>query len=264
MLDPIKKLFPNHIVSQTLGSMHGEYADKQYKKLVTLHNNEIFSIHRYLDEGNQWSQYPIVRGPIDELASNAAFVGNELVKNNPKPVVINEIGAVDPDHSGPFNLYEKDKEGVLIHDMIFAPFFSGSAGSGGIWHWNQYIYSQNLWYHFQRFQRAINGVDPISEKFEPTYFEENGVRCYVLNGKSTTIIWCRDTVNNWETELRNNVPANPKNNFSINLKALKNSNYKQYRIYDPWNDKWESYSQIANFQVSVPPFIRSVIIKLEK
>ena len=74
-----------------------------------------------------------------------------------------------------------------------------------------------------------------------------------------TIIWGRDSGNNWRTELEQGIAPQPKNNVIIKLEQLKNSNYKSAKIYDPWQDHWSSV-EINNGQVSIPPFIRSFII----
>ena len=81
--------------------MHAPYMDDYYKKLAAIPNNDFLSIHRYLDEGDKWQQYPVVKGAIDSLVSNAVNIGLEFTKENPKPIVINEIGAVQPNHAGP-------------------------------------------------------------------------------------------------------------------------------------------------------------------
>jgi hypothetical protein len=64
-------------------------------------------------------------------------------------------------------LYAVDKDGSLLHDLLFAPFFAGAAGPGQAWHWDHYIDKNDLWYHFARFNEAIKDIDPVQEKFIP-------------------------------------------------------------------------------------------------
>ncbi|MPM40829.1 hypothetical protein SDC9_87477 [bioreactor metagenome] len=263
MLDTIKALFPNKLVVQTLGSLHSKLAENTYRELTEIPGNDFLSIHRYLDEGEEWGQYDVVKSPIDILASDAVHFGNELTKNRPVPVIMNEIGAVEPNHIGPFRFYKEDKEGILIHDMIFAPFFSGSAGSGSMWHWNHYIFPQDLWPHFQKFKNAIVGIDPVKEKFIPSFFEKENVRCYVLNGKNKTMIWCRDGANSWRTEFEDGVPAVLKENFTILANDLKTNKFKKVRIYDPWKDSWNTNINVRDNEINIPSFLRSIVIILE-
>ena len=262
MLGKVKKLCPNQLVTQTLGSMHASYMDDYYKKLAVIPDNEFLSIHRYLDEGDKWHQYPIVKGAVSALATDAVAMGLTFTKNDPKPVIINEIGAVNPNHAGPSSLYPKDTEGVLLHDFIFAPFFGGSAGSGNTWHWDHYIEPNQLWYHFGRFKNAIEGIDPVKEAMQPFYFKRNTVACYGLKGKTKTILWCRDLTNNWKTELREGRPAQMKRDFEIPLNLI-NIKYTHYSVYDPWTDKWERHMPMYDGKALIPAFKRSIVVVLE-
>lgn len=259
ILDSIKALFPNHLVTQTLGSLHSEDANMRYEKLFTLNNNEFVSVHRYLDPGQDWNQYDEVTMPIDLLVHSAVDFAQTYVKD--RPIVINEIGAVEGNHAGPSKLYAIDTAGVLIHDMIFAPFFSGAAGTGGLWHWNDYIQRQNLWYHFNRFKMAIEGIDPAEEGFRPFTFNVDGVRNYGLKGKGKTMIWCRDSENNWMTELEEKIPAKPRKNFSIQLSDLEENDFSDAKVYDPWSDKWTDI-KLENETITLPSFTRSVVVVL--
>lgn len=259
ILDSVKACFPNHLIAQTLGSLHSVDADLRYEKLLTLPDNDYITVHRYLDPGTDWKQYDQVHGPIDLLISNAVqFVYRPEVL---KPIVANEHGAVEANHTGPNKLYLKDSLGVFIHDMIFAPFFCGASGCGSMWHWDSYVEKQNLWFHYQRFNSAINGIDPISEEFMPFTFVKDSVRCYGIKGKKTTLIWCRDINNNWKTELQEGITPQIRNDFSIDLDVTNGMNYNSAKVYDPWSDKWTKV-KIKNETLTLPPFLRSAILIL--
>jgi hypothetical protein len=259
MLDSVKALFPNHLIAQTLGSLHSSDADRRYEKFLTLSGNDYITVHRYLDPGTDWEQYHHVHGPIDLLISSAIqFVYQpEIIK----PIVANEHGAVEANHAGPNNLYAIDTQGVFIHDMIFAPFFCGASGSGSLWHWNSYVEEQNLWYHYQRFNSAIAGIDPVKEEFVPFTFTEDSVRFYGIKGNKTTMIWCRDAKNNWKTELQQGIPPEMRQDFSFTLPVVEGINFSAAEIYNPWDDVWTKI-EIESDCVKLPPFLRSVVIKL--
>ena len=91
------------------------------------------------------------------------------------PILVSEIGAVEANHSGPSVLYEKDKEGTLLHDILFAPFFAGAAGGGQIWHWDSYVAPNNLWFQFSRFAETVKGLDPPAEGFQPSMLPHDSV-----------------------------------------------------------------------------------------
>lgn len=259
MLDSVKVLFPNHIVAQTLGSMHSVEADQRYEKLLMLKNDEYITVHRYLDPGTDWEQYDHVHGPIDLLISSAIqFVYRPDVI---KPIVANEHGAVEANHAGPNKLYVNDSQGVFIHDMIFAPFFCGASGSGSMWHWDSYVEKKDLWYHYQRFKNAINGIDPIKEEFAPFTFIQDSVRCYGIKGRKTTMIWCRDARNNWKTELQQGIHPEIRKDLSFQLALTNSINYTSAKVYDPWKDKWTKV-KIKNRSITLPPFLRSLVVIL--
>ena len=259
VIDSLKKLFPNHSVTQTIGSLDSDYSLKHYQKLIELKINDFLPFHRYLDIG---AQYEIVKGPIDELSADLTNVGLNLT-NNALPVVVNEIGAVEANHAGPFKLYRKDTLGVLIHDMLFAPYFSGAAGPGAMWHWNDYVNANNLWFHYRIFNNAVKKTDPIKDGFLPQHFESDGIRYYILKGKNKSLIWCRDTQSNWRSELENDIPAKIKTNVSFSLSYL-GDNYSSFTFYEPWEDIWHSKEEIKNNTITLPPFVRSAVILLER
>ena len=93
--------------------------------------------------------------------------GVDVVIKVPKPVILAESGAVEPRHSGPFKLYAADRDGTLLHDILFAPFFAGAAGPGQIWHWDAYVAKNDLWWHFGRFRDVVKGIDPAEEFYTP-------------------------------------------------------------------------------------------------
>ena len=64
--------------------MHAPYMEDYYKKLAVISDNEFLSIHRYLDEGDKWHQYPIVKGAVSALATDAVAMGLTFTKKRPQ------------------------------------------------------------------------------------------------------------------------------------------------------------------------------------
>jgi len=196
MLAEIHRLFPRNLALQSLGSFDTDRVRDLYRRHSLLPGNDVAQVHRYLDLG---APLEICHGPVDVLAAAAV---RELLHCQPrKPVLLAESGAVEPGHSGPFKLYGKDSAGMLLHDILFAPFFAGAAGTGQAWHWDSYVDRNNLWYHFGRFAEAIKDIDPAAERFEPNELSHPRLRIYALNGAQTFLAWCRDARNDWQSEL---------------------------------------------------------------
>ena len=129
------------------------------------------------------------------------------------------------------------------------------------WHWESYVHKNNLWYHFRRFNEAIKGIDPVSESFTPFYTETDQLRIYILKGKRTTLLWIRDKMNNWESELAKNVPPALIENAILNLPG--SGSGQAIDVYDPWTNEWKTVKS-KDDSITLPDFKRSVIIRLRQ
>ena len=133
-----------------------------YRTFCLIPENDIAQVHRYLDLG---ARLEVCHGPVDILAADA--VQTLLSFNSGKPVVLAESGAVEPSHSGPFKLYDQDKEGILLHDILFAPFFTGAAGAGQCWHWDSYVAKNDLVVAVPRICPGREGHRPARRAVSP-------------------------------------------------------------------------------------------------
>lgn len=258
MLTEAHRLFPNHLVVQNLGSFDDDQIRKTYRQITTMPINDYAQIHRYLDPG---ANLDVCRGPMDVLTSDAIV---ELKKyNEDKPVILAETGAVEYRHAGPSKLYETDKEGILLHDLLFAPFFSGSAGPGQSWHWSYYIDMNNLWWHYGRFSTAIRNFDPVSEKVIPIRLDQKHFRVYVLKGLHSDLIWIRDSNTNWNTELIEKIAAPVNQNEAFENWPMQLPETVKVTIYDPWKNQWSKGEWIKG-KIRLPDFKRSILIRIEK
>lgn len=257
MLPKAKEIFPRHLVMQSMGSFDRNASRKWYKEFCIMNNNDIAQVHRYLDSG---AELDVCKGPMDILAADAT---RELLSYNPgKPVIVSEVGAVEANHAGPSNLYDVDSLGILLHDLIFAPFFSGSASPGQSWHWHFYIDKHDLWWHYGRFEQVVKDINPILEDFKPLFVETADVRVYILMGETTTLIWCRDANNNWQTELIDKIQPNIlKQSVSLDQIGIADKNIKTVKFFDPWKNKWTS-GDTSGSDILIPDFTRSIILKI--
>jgi hypothetical protein len=220
--------------------------------------NEVAQVHRYVDLG---AEMEVCQASMDVICSSA--IKDLQAYHLNKPVILAETGAVEPHHAGPSKYYAKDTAGILLHDILFAPFFTGSAGAGMSWHWESYVHKNNLWYHYGRFAEAIKGIDPVRESFKPTSIENDSMRFYVLKGKNTTLIWLRDKSSNWQKELEENVPARTVTKMVIHLNELKIGNsFTKIDVFDPWKNSWSSI-KTKRQTITLPDFRRSLVIKVQ-
>jgi hypothetical protein len=253
MLPVLDAAFPNNLVMQSLGSFDTQRVTTTYRKHSLMPGNDLAQVHRYLDLGAQLEK---CKGPVDILAADAV---TELLSYQPRrPVLLAESGAVEPKHTGPFKLYKVDKQGIILHDVLFAPFFAGAAGPGQIWHWDSYVAANNLWWHFDRFAEAVKDIDPPAEQFEPRRLATQGLRVYLLAGKRTTLAWIRDASSDWRTELEQGRTPDPVSRIRLepgNLGKLRNLD-----AYDPWTGKWTKARVRSGF-IELPTFTRSIVLR---
>ena len=247
MLARFRKMFPKQLVVQNLGSFSDAGAYQQYDQIGEMPVNDFMQVHRYLDMG---APIDACRAPMDVIAATA--VREMLARRTDKPAVLAETGAVIANHQGPSPYYPLDKDGALLHDALFAPFFAGGAGCGHFWHWDCYIAKNNLWHHFARFKRAVAGLDPIAEEFRPFYTETHHLRVYGLKGRKTTVIWCRDKQSDWRWEF-------VESKGPVLLKGEKLPFYgREAECYLPWEDK-----TVKTTLPVLPDFWRSIVVRLD-
>jgi len=260
MLDALHRQFPKNLATQSQGSFDHERKVELYRSLCTIGNNDVAQVHRYLDLG---ARLEVCHGPVDVLTADAVsvLVGFDCGK----PVLLAESGAVEPGHSGPFKLYDKDKAGIILHDVLFAPFFAGAAGAGQCWHWDHYVAKNDLWHQFGRFAEAVEGLDPPAERFRVARIEHPRLRIYVLAGHRTLLAWCRDKENTWRTELAEGKPPERLMGVAVDLPTdlIPPGNSGRVRLYDPWTNTW-SEGRLQGGRVVLPSFSRSIVLRVEQ
>ncbi len=257
MLPELHRRFPQNLALQSLGSFDADSALNPYRLLTQMPGNDIAQVHRYLDPG---APYEICHGPVDMLAAYA--VRTLLTWQPHRPVLLAESGAVESRHSGPSKLYAKDHAGIILHDILFAPFFAGAAGPGQCWDWSEYVDRQNLWHHFARFAEAVRDLDPPAEHFRPMLLDHPRLRVYVLQGEHNLAIWCRDKANDWRSELDQGLPPQTLSDMRLDLRSfLGTKSIAPARAYDPWEDRWTEITP-NSAELGLPEFSRSLVVRV--
>jgi hypothetical protein len=259
MLEALQRQFPRNLATQSQGSFDHPRKVELYRSLCFIPGNDVAQVHRYLDLG---AALDVCHGPVDVLVADA--VTTLLGFESGKPVLLAESGAVEPGHSGPFKLYAQDRAGIILHDVLFAPFFAGAAGPGHCWHWDGYVARNNLWHHFGRFAKSVRDLDPPAEGFRAVRIEHPRLRIYALAGRRTLIAWCRDKENTWKTELAEGEQPERLTGLSVDVPAeLVPEGAARFRVYDLWADEWSDVRLDAG-RLSLPPFTRSIVFHIEK
>ena len=115
----------------------------------------------------------------------------ERIASTEKPCVLNETGAVNDRHIGPFRFYPCDDDGLIFTDLTYAPFFCGAAASGHIWHWEHYIEPKNLWTMFRPFHDMLENIEVDAEHFAPDRMDTDSVHVLTLTGEKHDLYYVR-------------------------------------------------------------------------
>ena len=177
--------------------------------------------------------------------------------------MLGQTGAVEAGHAGPSKLYERDRLGIILHDVMFAPFFAGAAGPGEIWHWYSYVDKHDLWYHFGRFADLIQGLDPPAEGFVPGKIEHPRLRVCMLRGRKTFLAWCRDNNDDWRSELQEGKEPRVIGGAVLDFSQLEaGAPVGSWRVYNPWSGQWYP-AKIRDGKLALPKFLRSIVVRVD-
>jgi hypothetical protein len=119
----------------------------------------------------------------------------------------------------------------------------------------------NLWHQFRAFADTVRGIDPADEGFEPLMIRHLRLRVYVLKGQRTSLVWCRDMENTWQTELEQGRTPEELKDVIVPLQDVVPLAGRRARTYDPWNKVWTD-ARIEDGGVRLPTFARSIVVRL--
>ncbi len=148
---------------------------------------DIAQVHNY---GNEIGKFDIV-AEVPGLAESYARFG--------KPVFFAELGV----HSaGPNESLEVDPSFIGLHDLIWAPVFSPSAGSGMTWWWDNLIDPKDQYFQFKALADFVAGIDWAGQNFEATRANTSDAAnliAFAMFGKTTGLVWVKNTAEKyWE------------------------------------------------------------------
>jgi len=190
----LKPLVPKQLVVNSLGSFDSEWSIPHYRDFL-MEEMEFQQVHRYLDQG----------AGLKICTEDPLLFSVDAVKKTrrpDKPILLAETGAVNDSHTGPFRFYRSDDRGTIFYDTSFPPFFAGAAGTGHIWHWDEYVDYKNLWAGFKPFSELISDVMIDQENFEPLDLSKDGLWFLMLKGEKHLLGYIRNASDTWYSVLR--------------------------------------------------------------
>lgn len=195
MAAKIQKMFPHTMVINSLGSFDSDHAENIYQQFPF----DAFAfkqVHRYVDLG---ADLDICKGHPLCMSADAVC----RLKEDTRPILLAETGAVEACHSGPFKYYVNDHRGIFFADTVYPPLFAGAAGSGNIWHWDErYVESKNLYNLFRPLVQLTDGIAFDEQQFTSEIQETDNAYILLLKGKNYTLGYVRNKQDTWQRTLR--------------------------------------------------------------
>lgn len=251
MLNKVRAFSPRNLVVNSLGSYDREEFLGDY--MIPFRDSSampFMQIHRYLDQG---APLEICGGdPVDFVAD--AF---ERIACAEKPCVLNETGAVNDRHIGPFRFYPCDDDGLIFTDLTYAPFFCGSASSGHMWHWEYYIEPKNLWTMFKPFHDMLEDIEADAEHFVPGRMDTDSAHVLTLTGKKHDLYYVRSRAASWQAVLRDGITPAPVHGLRLPVNG-------RVTVYWLMNERHETAPEIRDGSVTLPDFSRGCVVRVDK
>lgn len=250
MLPKVRELFPDNMVVTSIGSLDSNDVLDIYTSFPW-DNCDFKQMHRYLDQGGRMDSTN--HNPIEVIQE-----GLKLIKDDSKPILVAETGAVNNCHSGEFKFYSIDDLGLIFTDCVYTPVFLQSASCGHMWHWDErYIESKNLYKYFKPLSQMLKDIDFPSEKFESIDFSDNELYIFLLKGNKTSIGFVRNKNASWKNLLRDLKKPEPILQKAINLQG------KNLKVFPIWEEDTTKLS-FKNDTLILSDVMYGTVFKIEK
>jgi hypothetical protein len=223
MCQYIRSIDPNrHLTVNSLGSSYLE------DELWTLPEMDFVQMHGYYG----WSGY-------DETRDMAGFIPTWLRKINKygKPYLFAEFGIIR-EKPEPRELCDRDREGVHLHNGMWAAALSGAAGGAMLWWWDSYVHPMNLYPRLASLATFAKDVPWHKAELVPTDLERHpaDLRLLALRGPRLLLFWAQNARHTWWNVVHGE-PIQPVTNGRIVVRDLAKGPYR-LRLYDTWAGKY--------------------------
>jgi hypothetical protein len=205
----------------------------------------------------------------------AQAVSNEIKRKLSaygKPTLIGEFAADWRWFDSP--LYYKDREGVEIHEGIWASCMSGSFGTAMLWWWDVYVEPFNLYYHYAALRRFLTGVcfsragftelDYRVVENEKVNASNTGFEVFGLRNGTFAMGWVKNKDYNWFNAV-NNYTLKTVGGVDVELPGFNAGSYL-FEVWDAYSGEktWATRVESSNGRliVEIPSFLKDVSFKI--
>jgi hypothetical protein len=247
-VDPVK-----HLTTNSLGS------SGFWPEMWRMPENEFAQMHNY---------YGWHRQEDEELARDMAGLIEkwlEPVRHFSKPYLFTEFGVIreKPEIRA---LCDADRQGVHLHNGLWAPLALGAAGTGHLWWWGQYVDPKNLYFHFAPVARFAAGIPWTTAGFERATVEASdpNLRVVGLRGKPLSILWLQNKTHTWWRMIHKE-PNPPVEGTEVRMTGLPEGSYR-IEYWDTWKAQppkiVEAKASDGALCIQVPVLYRDIAVKI--
>jgi len=212
-------------------------------------------------------------GPdVKDLAQAISREIKRKLSTYEKPTLFGEFGADWRWFDSP--LYYKDKEGVEIHEGIWASLMSGSFGTAMLWWWDVYVDPFNLYYHYKALRRFITGVcfhgTGLTELDYKVVGNEKinatnvNFEIFGLRNETFAMGWARNKDYNWFNAI-NNVTLKTVGGVDVEFPNFDTGSYL-FEIWDTYTGERTASVKVESsngrLMVGIPAFLKDVSFKI--
>jgi hypothetical protein len=124
------------------------------------------------------------------------------VRAEKRPFLVGETGIareVETKYGLAGDLQDRDTGCFSVHEGLWGGLFSGAAGSGMVWWWDEHVDACDGYRHFQAIANFVKDVPFHREAFElrANAAKAPGLKVYELAGQRMRLLWVRQPELNW-------------------------------------------------------------------
>ena len=149
-----------------------------------------------------------------------------------KPHWLGEFGI---DWRSPDTKYDRDGQGVNLHNAMWASVMSGDAGGALIWWWDNYLHPKRLYPQFTPLRAFVDQVPWTRGEWKSLEIEtlpQNLLHAYGITCRGMALVWIQNAAHNWKNVYeKKDIPE--VNNIEVRLLDLPPGSYSA-KWWDPY------------------------------
>ncbi|MDD4891112.1 MAG: hypothetical protein PHU85_14415 [Phycisphaerae bacterium] len=125
------------------------------------------------------------------------------IRGEADPFIVGEMGLAREVNTSEYgltaDLADRDRDGVALHESLWAGVFIGGCGTGMVWWWDEHVDFNDQYWRFKGISRFVRDVPWNKEPFRHVAARTSSMdlRAWELRGKSLRLIWVQSLRFTW-------------------------------------------------------------------